>query len=716
MTRKRLIRPNVPVSGVHAMTRPWVFPLLILALSLASAGCGQGKVDEPPATGSPAPTDGGAGVPAIPPKGGTGNPTAGSGGSDAPAALPDPYPASRAAEAEKQRAVQALVQRTTHDVAALDELEKSHPKLYPHVRTLVVDRSLDSLQRACAALGEMGPAARGATPALLATLDKAADFDDSGAESLAVAAVNALAATAPDDPAVLDRLLKMANGEWLPTRKLPGLQPAAVEALGRVAKAAPAARARIATALVARLDDIQLRGATLPALAACGVAVDEATFARLKKLRYDPDATTRDAADAAVKEIDRQRAVVPQLTKAGIVEGAVPPGLYEAAFALVEGGMAKDALQAFKDAPRDGSTLRVALGLATVAAVAPRQVATEVLGEFARHERNLRPHVIPALITAAGNAATAAAARKGLAVAGVEAIRQLRAKKSPALDQMESELVALVSQELDEPLAVDIAESLGDLRVTTDVGVKAVIRLGSDGKTPIARRAAAQALLHLGPDQAAAHGENVFHGWRPRGAGERGDEFVKVFESVMANMGLDGRSEDRFWASVFAHPKTTAQQKEIGFFRFRSYDQLATAAEVMTGTARQAYLEKFWAAWKQDPGILHRYLPEIIRLFPEESAKVLAPDLADALQQFLKASEIVREIALPWDAAEALSAIGPRAGPAAKKALEDAVRWYKALKLPADHPLRKDWVRVHDAAQEGLTKWEKAAKDAEGKK
>src|SRR5262249_51835597 len=145
------------------------------------------------------------------------------------------------------------------------------------------------------------------------------------------AAVSALGKSAPGNLAGQARIVAALAD----TLHDASVAEGAVKTLGDVARSCPAIRGDIVRVLDRGLqsDTLKrtegLRRAAAESLAPCGVAVDAKAKATLYELRVnDPSSDVRNAAAAALKEVDRQNRVVPQLLSVKIVEGTIPTPLY----------------------------------------------------------------------------------------------------------------------------------------------------------------------------------------------------------------------------------------------------------------------------------------------------------------------------------------------------------------------------------------------------
>lgn len=204
--------------------------------------------------------------------------------------------------------------------AALDALEKVHPALYGHVRTLLTVTDYYARKEALEKLREMGGEGRGAVPAVRFLL---------GDESAAAECLTTLAAIGHDDPEVVKELTARLKDPGVKEQwRRSGIVQAAATGLGEVAAAEPHFRAHVAAALIPLLDGSDKLPA-VRALASCGKEAADAE-AKLKALRYDPSAEVQKAADAALVEIDGHRkadalvgpvAAKPDLTALGRFAG-----------------------------------------------------------------------------------------------------------------------------------------------------------------------------------------------------------------------------------------------------------------------------------------------------------------------------------------------------------------------------------------------------------
>ncbi len=180
--------------------------------------------------------------------------------------------------------------------AALLALQKVHPALYSHVRTIATDESTGTRSHAVSAIGQMGREGRGALPAILHELNRKTNVSE---------CLEALGNIAPDSDRVVDLLASYLiqsppRGENAYEREHEARQ--AAEALGQIGHAEPAKRAKVVAILKPHLSGFSKLYA-VRAVALCGP--EAASVAEeIGELQFDSNNDVRQAADRASKEIE----------------------------------------------------------------------------------------------------------------------------------------------------------------------------------------------------------------------------------------------------------------------------------------------------------------------------------------------------------------------------------------------------------------------------
>jgi hypothetical protein len=203
--------------------------------------------------------------------------------------------------------------------AALDALEKVHPRLFPHIRRIVTIAEDSARGEALEAIGQMGRDGRPALPVILWYFEQKTRIE---------AGLLALALIAPEQKAVIDILAQHLNYK-APTkneqdREL-AIRTAAISGLARVAEVESTQRARIVDLLMPLLKGPQQLQAMV-ALQRCGPEAAKAS-AKVKELRYaDMDSVqqasreTSAIIDANVKAAEKLAALGEKPTAAALAK------------------------------------------------------------------------------------------------------------------------------------------------------------------------------------------------------------------------------------------------------------------------------------------------------------------------------------------------------------------------------------------------------------
>jgi HEAT repeat protein len=204
--------------------------------------------------------------------------------------------------------------------AALEALEKVHPRLYKPVSTLLVDNDAGNHLQAALDIKGMGEDGRAATPVVHAHLRRYRRPGDEGmfwrgGGELILGDMAALRAIAPDEPNTVKVMIELTTYEG---QLYQGgqVRAAAATALGDLATRQPDRRDEIVKALVAATQYRPNYGnewteqpamiAAITALGQIGPYASEAVPA-LRKLNLNPQRPIREAASAALEKIEPQR-------------------------------------------------------------------------------------------------------------------------------------------------------------------------------------------------------------------------------------------------------------------------------------------------------------------------------------------------------------------------------------------------------------------------
>jgi hypothetical protein len=243
-------------------------------------------------------------------------------------------PATRVAAARKIGALgeekglpaaRALCQAATAPgqvrTAALEALEKVHPRLYPHVVTLIADNDSNHHYQALGAIAKMGEEAGPAVPVLQAHLKfvtslvgRLEDYDDSllvmnPADTMAIPLVVELARLDEDAAirSVFYRYKRARTSVLYKQEKASILTAANAIAMGRIAGREPTAAKVVADTLLPHSNNL-VRYAGLVSLSLFDPPAAVGTQKAVKRLKTDSDKAVRELA----AEVDRKLEEVPK--------------------------------------------------------------------------------------------------------------------------------------------------------------------------------------------------------------------------------------------------------------------------------------------------------------------------------------------------------------------------------------------------------------------
>ncbi len=183
--------------------------------------------------------------------------------------------------------------------AGLNALEKVHPKLFPHVRTIVTVADDSARTAAVAEIGKMGRAGRAALPVVKWYLKWNLDQGKPIAEY-----THTLAAIAPESREGRNLLADLVTYKTLTKERahtVPAINAAAATALGEMATAEPAHRTEFVNALLPGLRGPG-RLEAVRSLGKCGLEA-HAAEAQVQALRYDSDPEVQQAVDETLTAI-----------------------------------------------------------------------------------------------------------------------------------------------------------------------------------------------------------------------------------------------------------------------------------------------------------------------------------------------------------------------------------------------------------------------------
>jgi hypothetical protein len=199
-------------------------------------------------------------------------------------------------------------------ILALETLEQVNPELYPHVLTLTVDRNPQKQEAAIRAIGQMAANGKPALPILLSRIDRYRQMDPKPLiirrenQALEFEVVTA-AAIAPDDPAVIKLLVGLARPNRDPAQS--SIRESALAAIEEIGKKHSASRKQFVPTLVEILSEPRdespsgapLLSTVIRVVGAFGSDARDAVPA-LKKLKFSPDETIRQAAADSLRMIE----------------------------------------------------------------------------------------------------------------------------------------------------------------------------------------------------------------------------------------------------------------------------------------------------------------------------------------------------------------------------------------------------------------------------
>ncbi len=193
--------------------------------------------------------------------------------------------------------------------ASLVALEKVHPALFPHARTLATVKDAYTRSAAIEAIHNMGREARAALPLLLFELKKDTNISN---------CLKAVGAIAPESRAARETLTAYLNDPPISADEQyarNGAMDAAAAGLGEMAFAEPKQRALVVDVLIPQLAGSH-KAAALAALARCGPEAGKASE-QVNKLRFDGDSEVQQAADKAATAIAGYTQAAGRLSSAG---------------------------------------------------------------------------------------------------------------------------------------------------------------------------------------------------------------------------------------------------------------------------------------------------------------------------------------------------------------------------------------------------------------
>lgn len=612
---------------------------------------------------------------------------------------------------------------------AVAELEAHYPDIAVHVVTLAVDESPDQIKNACETFRGLGPKVKGAWPVVAAGLARLLAADIKSAEPwrnepAEQSALFALAAIAPDETEVLHTLAKIAELADITERRLRDGRPVtitkndyknirataalalgksaggntaakqlriiteglgkalkdttisedAAKALGEAARGCPQARSDTVAVIMPALKspivqkNDSTRRALVESLAQCGVAVTTAATDALRDIKInDTSGDVRTAASSTLVEVDRQKRIVPQLTKVRIIEGTIPTSLYTAAFELVEGR--EEAKKTLSAAPRDDDTWFVLAMLTALPKngnqdhVDTRQFALAELSDWVAKDSKRRGDGAVVFEAALYGPTLVGEAIECITRCGPEGVRRLRASKAP-VDRLPIYRAWLRNEESSTRAAA--AEAFGDLRFTNQSDLGPVLSLLESSQPPEVSRAAAKSLSHLGPDQSSMADLLMKKIVKIDDA-----ETQKTLRQIVRKMGFESSSLIGFQASVVGNKTADPNLRRRVV---ESVDDTAAFAKEADAKAQQAFVSSWLVVTKpsftstdvKQRAAYSTYARKMCQAFGK-NAEELAPILTDDLKAHLKGGP---HVFAPLAAVVALEAIGPVSGTNARGVLE----------------------------------------------
>ena len=590
---------------------------------------------------------------------------------------------------------EAILSKETRE-AALLALEKVHPGLYKPVLALVVDNNAWNHQQASQQIAALHRDGAAAVPVLVWHLTLAARVNDpqhpfyNNVENLVGEDLSALAAIAPRSPGVVKLLIEHTRFQRADGKPGATVRQKAIDGLGSIAFEFPEHRDAIVLVLIPALIDPDLQKNALAAAARCSTR-SAPLKPVLQKLKLNPEATVRQAADEALKEIELRVEFVPQLNKVGIKEGLIPHPLFEWAYNLVSGKAPLDtavpqltpvvaAPPKPEDRPGEGEAaatnpyvLYTYLCLCRLAdsparkQAEVRKLALERVIPIGAKEPRYRKYIAPTLVATLSDPTCAELAVNGLAQLGAEGMRVFQAAKSPAAKaahgRMETVLLTRMKElpaEAREETFLALAALDACSYSTVQVALEALAARSTDRVSQ-----AAALVLENHPTQCLSQIVTIYQ------LLQNGQDMTVTqrLRKTLEKQGLDTSSNLKFWASVVANPK-------------HPYVPRAHAAKwlwKMASSVKALNNPDVWQGLRisltdvarAESGNNKNEAREIAVFLATEfgaAAKEVTPVFCDWIEEFIASKYFIPDQI--ENAVLALEKIGPEAGPRAKASLE----------------------------------------------
>lgn len=595
---------------------------------------------------------------------------------------------------------EAILNRETRESALL-ALEKVHPALYKPVVALVVDQNPWNHQQASQTIAKMEEEGAAAVPVLVWHLLLASELKDkshpfyNSIENLVGEDLTTLSLIAPREKPVVGLLLKHTKFN-LPDGK-PGVavRQRAIDGLGRIAVQYPQYRDVIVHAILDGFLDPHLQKNALAAAACCSTR-SEPLKPVLQKLKLNPDATVRDAADAALKEIEMRVEFVPQLEKAGIVEGQIPHPLFEWVYGIVSGKTEiTTALPTLTKWPNaDLYELYVYLCLCGLPdspgrkQIAVRRMGIEKASPFTDKYPRFRKYIAPILAAALPDPDCRRLAMDGLLKCGPEAVKALKAATNPAAKAMLSNLETQLRERWNNLASEYDQEAvllmLGELDSISEETVRLFLMVLQQAERSEQYRSngrlAAKLLVKFGLKDLTLT-EEIFRLIRNNRV--KDEETIRLLKQACAALQINIDSDFTLRASILLHPETDPSFRfPAAEWMYSNYPQIKAQVEQdpklrnrFRETLTAMALNQEFAGKAHDKRVGKRtYQLRQRREFALFLAAEFGPEAQAVAPVFVSWLDALYEQRATFDegkkALQALESIGPAAAPVARKSIE----------------------------------------------
>jgi hypothetical protein len=432
-------------------------------------------------------------------------------------------------------------------------------------------------------------------------------------------------------------------------------------------------------------------------------AVARAVEKSLAGLEYDKDASVRKHAEDAVANINRLAAADAYFSALGLAEGSVTRPFYDALVGFhgaaqfpVSKTWINDAneheyyaewirLAKAPDAPgKDMSGLR-------------RLALTELQPwAFVRSRRGPLPAIF---LEAQKDSKTADIAWLGLKWCGAPGVEYVKAKAPNLLEKLSKELLEQL-KDPNEAVRVAAAEGLGPLKVLDISARYALVNVVRANESPCVTRQAVNSLTHVTLD-AKNYGTGMhFYDVHKKFSDANGDARTQAaMLKVLANLGLNGKTEARYYASVMMHPNFPEQEKDRAVTSISS--RLEGFGKEVDSKTKQEFCRRWFKRHERTmnypakslaafaSGHLRNAIPKICSNLGKD-AKVLSPFLIKELDFYC--FEGNKNLLTGYEAIQAIAAVGLEDSPKLRTALKDAAAY--TARNPDDEKMKTEAQRL----------------------